>query len=754
MRLKKQRRRSCRAWRAALLLALCTAAVFAGGCRKRKPAEEQKVSAVTVLGNPEGQRADPSAPIVARVPGGEYDIWPSGYVQSYRMDPRTRRRSSIEDREIDTSAWGDKLWVDGKEVTDFVYDFKSLRTTDTKSKIGVLGKHAEVKARSKSRQIEKTLSLEVYDDFPNMAVEQLTYFNLGTTGLQIDRVQMQRHRLDASNTDMKAQGNDFWSFHGASIEAGRDAVIPIPHDFSQRNLMGGPVAVKGELASVGGGIPVVALWTATLGIAIGHVEPLPQSVAFPVHTLPNGDVEIYMEIEPAVHLKAQEDYSTPRSFVATYAGDYYEPLRLYAQVLQRVGDAPAKTSDAAYGATWSVRADESGTTPAQMIATIPELKAMNLRWATLDGRWFDAYGDWEPRGENFSGGAIEKMVAEFHKQGILASLAWTPLAVEDGEAGRKNSGSRVAKEHPEWLVLDKSGRHARMSHNLAALCPAVPEVRDYMKKLVARFIQQWGFDGLRLEDVYTVPECHNPAHHHQSPQDSIQAMGAAFKEIFMEARALKPASSVEICPCGTPPNFAWLPFLDKAVAGNPGTPVQVRHRIKMYKALLGPQAAVLGNSVEPARAGGASGQEELNRDFASTVGVGGVPGARFLWSPSGDASRPRFLAPEREAGFQKWMKIYSELKLSQGDFQNLYVTGYDDPEGYVIQTNGKTYYAFFSPQPDKPWKGELDLRGLKRGRFRVFDYVEGKKLGTVASPRLRFAVQFTGYLLLEVSLEQ
>ena len=89
--------------------------------------------------------------------------------------------------------------------------------------------------------------------------------------------------------------------------------------------------------------------------------------------------------------------------------------------------------------------------------------------------------------------------------------------------------------------------------------------------------------------------------------------------------------------------------------------------------------------------------------------------------------------------------------LSQGEFQNLYVTGFDDPEGYVIQQHGKTYFAFFASQPDKPWKGELDLRGLKRGRFRVFDYANGKELGTVTSPRLRIAVQFTGYLLLEVS---
>lgn len=721
-------------------------AVLAGGCRRR-PAEEKKFSSVTVL-------AERAAPIVVRIPGAEYDIWPSGYVQAYQIQLRTARRSSIEEPEPGLSAWGDKLWAGGKEVTDFVYDFKSLKTTDARSKIGSLGKHAEVKARSQSTQIEKTLSLEVYDDFPNMAVEQLTYLNLGRSDLQIDRVQAQRHCLDASITNVQAQRNSFWSFHGASIAPGRDAVFPIPRDFSQRNLMGAPVAVKGELGSVGGGIPVVALWTATLGMAIGHVEPLPQIAAFPVHTLPEGMVETYMEVEPGVRLKTGEHYATPRSFVATYTGDYYEPLSLYARVLRREASAPAKPGAAAYGAKLSARADDTGMTPAQIIAMIPELKAMNIRRTTLDERWFDSYGDWEARGESFSGEAIQKMVAEVHQQGLLAELAWTPLAVEDAEGGRKNSGSRVAKEHPEWLVQDKSGHHARMSHNLAVLCPAVPEVREYAKKLVIRFIQQWGFDGQRLEDVYTVPECHNSAHHHQSPQDSVRAMGEIYKDIMLTTRALRPESTVEICPCGTPPNFAWLPYLDNAATGDAANSAQLRHLIKMYKALLGPRAAVTGGSVEPARAAGSGTRDDIGRDFAPTVGLGGIPASRFTWGPGGDRSRPRFLTPEKEAGFRKWMKIYSDLMLSQGDFQNLYVTGYDEPEGYAIQQNGKTYYAFFSSQPDKPWKGELELRGLKRGRFRVFDYAEGKVLGTATSPRLRIAVQFTGFLLLEVSLEQ
>ena len=56
-----------------------------------------------------------------------------------------------------------------------------------------------------------------------------------------------------------------------------------------------------------------------------------------------------------------------------------------------------------------------------------------------------------------------------------------------------------------------------MTRNLATLCPAVPEVREYYKQLTERFIKDWDFDGHKLDNIYTVPVCYNPAHHHKSP---------------------------------------------------------------------------------------------------------------------------------------------------------------------------------------------------------------------------------------------
>src|SRR2546429_4540498 len=110
-------------------------------------------------------------------------------------------------------------------------------------------------------------------------------------------------------------------------------------------------------------------------------------------------------------------------------------------------------------------------------------------------------------------------------------------------------------------------------------------------------------------------------------------MGDVYKEIFQTTRALKPQSVTQSCPCGTPPWLAWLPFMDQAVTADPVGAVQVRRRIKMYKALLGPESAVYGDHVE------LSAMTEVGQDlrghsgdFPSTIGARGGAGTKFVWS--------------------------------------------------------------------------------------------------------------------------
>jgi len=689
----------------------------------------------------------PDGPIVLTTSAAEFQILPSGYIHASLLKPDQKVTLDVPG-----AGGSDFLVQDGKQVR-FALDFGQVKVQDSVGKLG-LGKRVEITGSPTDRSaggVQRTLRIEVYDDFPTTLLSSADYKNSGAEDFRIDRVVEQQHKFSGNLTDRRAQPYDMWSFHGSSSDWGKDDVVKLTRAFSQPNLMG--ATVKG---GYGGGIPVVAFWTAAGGEAIGHVETVPLTLSLPVKVGADG-VDASVDIAANIVLKPGETYSTPRSFVSVYAGDFYEPLHTWSSVLQKEGWEIPKPSGEAYNVSWCGWGYEFNVTPAQMLGTVPKLKELGIKWATLDDRWFDTYGDWNPRADTFPGDSIKKMTDDFHKQGILVQLWWLPLGVEDGQGkyeSHKYLRSKVAEEHPEWLILDKDGKHARMTRDLATLCPAVPEVQAYYKKLTEKFIGDWGFDGSKLDNIYSVPLCYNPAHHHKSPQDSVNGMGEVYKAIFQTSRALKPESVTQSCPCGTPPSLAWLPFIDQAVTADPVGAVQVRRRIKMYKALLGPESAVYGDHVELStmdRIG--NNWREHGEDFASTIGAGGVVGTKFVWPDPGPKFKPVTLTQHKEEHWKKWIDIYNHKMLSKGHFRNLYVYGYDAPEGYAIEKDGRMYYAFFASSAS-PWEGEIELRGLERGSYHVTDYAEGKDLGTVeatvdAAPRLK--TKFKDHLLLEVS---
>ena len=96
--------------------------------------------------------------------------------------------------------------------------------------------------------------------------------------------------------------------------------------------------------------------------------------------------------------------------------------------------------------------------------------------------------------------------------------------------------------------------------------------------------------------------------------------------------------------------------------------------------------------------------------------------------------------------------------LSKGVFRNLYTLGYDLPEGYTIEKDGKMFYAFFGPEGPQSgasarkgpaWGGEIELRGLEPVAYRVFDYVNQKDYGTLQGPTAKLKTSFADNLLLE-----
>ena len=330
---------------------------------------------------------------------------------------------------------------------------------------------------------------------------------------------------------------------------------------------------------------------------------------------------------------------------------------------------------------------------------------------------------------------MRKMNDAIHQAGKFNQIWWYPLCAEDGHGKWEShtyAVSRILQDHPDWMVLDEYGKVARNNRHLAMLCPALPEVQEYTRKLVETFIRDWGFDGHKLDNIYTMPACHNPAHHHTRPEESIVAFGEIYKMIFDLTRQLKPNSVTQICPCGTPITHNLLSAVDQTVTADPTSSAQIRQRIKFYKALMGPGAAVFADHVE---------LSDGSCDFASEIGVGGVPATKFVF-PDDEGLKATLqeywnFPPEKEHIWKGWLDLYNRYRPAEGEYLNLYDTAFEIPEGHAIRKEGMVFYGFYAPE----FHGELELRGLTNGNYQVIDYVNGEEIGwvTVDKPTVKIS---------------
>lgn len=567
---------------------------------------------------------------------------------------------------------------------------------------------------------------------PQAVSLQVRVANSGSIPFDFDRFNAPRLLLSPAFT-----GERLWTLQGAAVHWGQDFAFELHSGFSRENFLGH--VQNGE----GGGIPLVYFWNRAQGLALMHVEPAPQDWYMPVEAGEAG-VRAALQFRRPLRLQPGESFQGLKTVLSVHTGDFFAPLALYRQLLAAQGiQAPAPVP-ADYEPGWCSWGYEFDVRPGEMTGVLPVLKELGIRWLTLDDRWFDAYADWNPRPDTFPGGAedMRGMNAAIHASGSFSQLWWYPLCAEDGQGGWESHPyglSQVLRQHPDWLILNADGSVARNNRHLAMLCPALPEVRDYTRELTLRFIRDWGFDGHKLDNIYTVPACHNPAHHHARPEESTRALAEIYRIIFETTRQLRPASVTQICPCGTPLTFSLLPFTDQTVTADPTSSQQIRQRIKFYKALSGPRSAVFADHVE---------LSDAHADFASEIGAGGVPATKFIW-PDDETVRARLkevwdLPAAKKALWQKWFGIYNAHRPAQGEYLNLYDIAFDFPEAHVIRKGDTFYYAFYAAE----FGGRVELRGLEKRPYRLLDYVEGRELGPCNGSPAWLEVAFTGALLL------
>ena len=573
--------------------------------------------------------------------------------------------------------------------------------------------------------LTKQLILTVYEAFSNLITTQVRYVNESNHPLTYKSWVNNGYQLISQDEP------PFWAFQGSSSGARADWIKPVNPGFYQENYMGM------NSSDYGGGIPVTDVWNRNAGIAIGHTATVPKLISLPTEMKMNEQalsVGVREDFDYPSYLAPGDTLETLETFVMLHDGDYYNGLQQYSAFMQAKGLQLPTPEPAAFEPIWCAWGYERDFTLAEVLGTLPKVKALGIKWAVLDDGFQQAEGDWHTNQRKFPGGdaQMKNLVKTIHSHGLKAKLWWAPLAADPG--------SQLLAEHPDMrLYLEDWAPLYITWWDAYYLSPTHPKTIAHTQEVVNLFLKEWDFDGLKMDGQHmnAVAPDHNPLSGLEDPELATEKLPEFFKMIYEQARNIKPNAVVENCPCGTCMSFFNMQHMNQAVSSDPTSSWQIRLKGKTYKALI-PQTAYYGDHVELSDGG---------NDFASSFGVGAVLGTKFTWpADNPTASASYVLTPEKEQVWSRWFGLYNDKMLSKETYLGgLYDIGYDLPEAHVIQKGDTLHYAFYAPE----WAGPVTLRGLTADTYVVNDYFHQASLGTITKEAPELMLKFSDFILIE-----
>ena len=633
---------------------------------------------------------------------------------------------------VESSAPGAQKYFDDYQAADIliadeavIEDWKVKKVKKTADENGttytIIGQWKE-----NGYDIEKTLTVKAVKGFEGMVLTQSSYVNHSDKILTVKALE--------SNKLSVASDETVWSFQPTSSARRDDWILPVDESFYQKNYLGM------NHTDYGGGIPMVTLWRRDANLSTGLVEPNLKLISMPVKKVRYEDfvtMSLLQEFEYPVELAKDDTVQTWNQFISVGKGDFFNPLSQFSKYMEAyAGYVPQASEPEAYEAVWCAWGYERTFTVDEVLGTLPKVKELGFKWVDVDDGFQIAEGDWETN-KRFNGTKDMRRITDaIHKHGLKAKLWWAPLAADPD--------TKILREKPEMLLQDFQGAPEYITWwDSWYLSPVNPTTREYTVDLVKRFIDEWGFDGLKLDGQHL--NCCLPDHNHHShleyPEESIEKLPEFFEDIFETAREIKPYSVVQICPCGCAMNFFLTPHMNQAVASDPTSSAQIRMKRKVYGAMV-PDMAYYADHIE---------LSDDENDYGTQIGIGGVIGSKFTWPKKNPNVRGDgfLLTPEKEAALKKWVAIYNDKMLSKGDYLNLYDIRFDVPETHVIAKDGAMYYAFYAQE----WNGEqIELRGLDADKtYTVTEYAsDDLKTYTVDGANPFITPSFTRDYLIEV----
>ncbi|MFC1481360.1 alpha-galactosidase [Candidatus Neomarinimicrobiota bacterium] len=649
----------------------------------------------------------------------------------------------------DAAAATHSVTIDGRVIDDFRIVYETVQLQSIDEDFGP-GKQLTFKALSHgadSGLVEKELKISLLDKYTDVAVVQAAYTNLNNDApIILNAVSNNAFRLDRKQISPEEKSYAFWGFFGVG------EIYPGSHGHRRVNVM----AINKDLdiqndSELISGVPLVDVWAPEMGLAIASLEPRARIIKMPAKVDAQGGLNISLLEEPDITIEPKTTYTALKTAIIVHSLDYYQPLQRYAQMMADQSITPKRCPDFGYAPLWCNWGYKRDWSLDHGLDRLDTFKALGIKTVTIDDGWFDHFGDWITSDTKFPEGEAQMVewIDKLHAEDLNAILWWVPSI----------AGSLMVANHPEWIIHDKTGNQVR-SHwkDAYMLCPAVPEVVQYHRDITRKFITEYSVDGFKMDGIYVAPRCYNPAHNHQSPADSYAAYEDVFKAIYETTMELRPKGDfvLGLCPCGAMASPYYLQWGNRPVTADPPLmTLSTRHRVRAYKALLGPTSCVDNDF-----------HERYNDYFPVEVGCGGLVTTKFTTLSSYEYNE-----------FKKWYDLYNIHGLSSGEYLATYDVGFQDHEIYAIRKGEDIFYTILKRGINGPeavpwfedkvdlrtemltvfdagldalprWEGSIELRGLGEKAYQLSNLETGEQLGRVQGPHAALNISLKDRLLI------
>ena len=628
-----------------------------------------------------------------------------------------------------------KVTVNGTVISDFVisnYEIKENVKTDRGEATRLI-----LEMTSKKSGIIKTLWYDLLEEIDGAIVT--TTFLTAKENVTVKEI------VENEFTLVEPDANRIWSYNGGGegAQSYYDTLQKVNNSFYRANKQDDTAAA----------IPVADIYSVKGGITVGDASLYRRFLTTPVqggnHT---ATVSIHWN---EYTLKAGQATEVGTAIVGVHSGDYYNGLRIFADVMEAQGFAtPEYVPETSYDLRWESWGWEGAWTIEKILGKLDELYAQGIRQITLDDCWYTAAGDWELNPDKFPNGVadMKRLTDTIHEKGMTIILWWRPMDGGRNSAfsvisGHTQKPSKLITEHPEYFVKNADGSFAKLSGPGSsnhfngstgyALCPYSEGAVESQVAFIRTAMTEWGIDGFKSDYVWGVPKCYNKAHNHARPEESTEmASDVFYKAIYEEMISIDPDAFHLLCNCGTPQDYYSFPYVTQIPTADPTSVDQTRRRVKAYKALAGDDFPITTDHNEIW--------------YPSSVGTGAILIEKRDFA---DGSA-------QEMEYYKWLGIAEEHQLHKGThIGDLYSYGIDSYETYVIEKDGMMYYSFYKDGSKYRPSGnpEVVLKGLDPNKkYKVEDYVNGIVLAEeVAGDAASFTQSFGSYLLVRaIPLEE